>query len=158
MCSSLHLFLSRSDRRSRHSAFDRESSYAIFVITKTRAFSLSLSLSLCACAQRTARNAAKAAEEGSGKIVALRVRRRRRFETTKSITTNEKKKRTTANYRWCRSKAIRESGRSTDRRSFRKKCRGNATKRIRPRMKMMIILMQMMMMMKMFRRNERGDV
>ena len=43
MCSSLHLFLSRSDRRSRHSAFDRESSL-IFVITKTRAFSLSLSL------------------------------------------------------------------------------------------------------------------
>ena len=45
MCSSLHLFLSRSDRRSRHSAFDRESSYAFSSLPKHAHF-LSLSLSL----------------------------------------------------------------------------------------------------------------
>ena len=53
MCSSLHLFLSRSDRRSRHSAFDRESSYAFSSLPKhAHFFSLSLSFSLFALAHK----------------------------------------------------------------------------------------------------------
>ena len=51
MCSSLHLFLSRSDRRSRHSAFDRESSYAFSSLPKHAHF-LSLSLFLFALAHK----------------------------------------------------------------------------------------------------------